>query len=278
MDISNLAGKLVVITGGSSGIGFCIAEQLARLGADILLVARNQQKLDQSVECLIRKYNGRFEGISVDVSKAEEVELLVRHIRVTWGCADIIINSAGIVSAGKLHETPIEEWDRLYAINVRGLVLVLQALIPDMIAAHVHDSEQRHIVNIASAAAYSGAGGMSAYSATKAAVVALGDSLRAELVHQHIGVSTIAPGFVKTPIAETVQLFGSMNSPEGKQAVSKMFSKVSLLPEHVADKTLNAIGKNKPLVNIGFEARSAHFLKRLSPSLLARVVSARIHT
>ena len=209
--------------------------------------------------------------VSVDVASDQDIETLIAAVKSLRPSADIIINSAGIVSGGKLHETPIEEWDRLHGINVRGLVLVLQALIPDMIRS---DRAQRHIVNVSSAAGYAGSPGMSAYGATKAAVIALSESLRVELAPFDIGVTVLCPGYVKTPIAETIQLFGSMNNPKTQKRIEQMFRQGNLSPERVAEQTLKAIDRNKAFVSVGRDAIGAHYLRRLSPQLLARAVGA----
>lgn len=268
-----LNGKLAVITGGSSGIGYAIAQELVLRGARALLVARDVNKLEQACLRLNQIRPGSTSFVQADVSLSEDIARIAEQARALSGAADLLINSAGIVSAGLLFETPIAEWDRLHNLNVRGLVQVLQALVPDMIAQAKTDKQARHIINIASAAGYSGSPGMSAYGATKAAVIALSESLRAELAADKIGVTAICPGFVITPIAETVQLFGSMDNPKTRRTIEKMFAAGNLYPEQVARVAVQAIQDNKFLVSVGREAVGAHWLKRLSPRLLARVVA-----
>jgi short-subunit dehydrogenase len=272
MNTKDLSNKLAVITGGSSGIGFAVAERLAERGARLLLVARDQAKLQSAAEKLGLR-GAEVHTLSADVSNASDMKRLQDTVAQLAACADIVINSAGVVSAGLLHDTPIEEWDRLHNINVRGLVQGLQALVPAMIKQAKVDGQQRSIVNIASAAGIVGMPGMSAYCATKAAVIALSDSLRIELDRYQIGVSTVCPGFVQTPIAETVQLFGRMNTPKTAKSIKRMFASGKLMPERVADQTLIAIHKNKGLIVIGREAIAGHWLKRLSPRLLSSFVA-----
>ena len=273
MDIRDLNGRLAVITGGSSGIGYAIAERLARRGADLLLVARDEAKLADAAATLDEIGSGDVQVVSADVTREADIQRVAERVGAMAPAADIVINSAGIVSAGLLHEVPLAEWDRLHNINVRGLVQVLQALIPDMITAHGQDGRQRQIVNIGSAAGFSGVPGMAAYGATKAAVIALSESLRLELAGQGIGVTAICPGFVQTPIAETVQLFGRMNNPKTEKVIRRMFALGNLSPERVADITLQAMARNRGFVAIGREASAGHLLKRLSPNLFARVVA-----
>ncbi len=273
MKLKDIDGKFVVITGGSSGIGFSIAQRLAEQGARILLVARNEKKLRDAAAKLNNIAEHNVKIISVDVSQPTDVERLKYTVQKEAGCADIIINSAGIVSAGLLDEVPMAEWDRLHNINVRGLVQVLQALIPDMKKAHQNDQKDRHIINIASAAGIISFPGMSAYSATKAAVIALTDCLRIELAPLKIGVTSVCPGFVQTPISDTIQLFGKMEHPKTRKRVEAMFHSGGLTPEMVANKTLEALVKNKGNIVVGREVRIASVLKRISAPFVTKIIA-----
>ncbi len=270
MKTKNLSGKLVVITGGSSGIGLALAELSLQRGAQVLLVARNEEKLAACAKRL--GCQDRVHTVSADVSRSADVRRIRTATRAVAPCADLLVNSAGVVSAGLLHEVPMGEWDRLHRINVRGLVMVLQALIPDMIAQSGADHQQRHIVNVSSAAGFSSVPGMSAYGATKAAVTALSESLRGELADVGIGVTAVCPGFVKTPIAETIQLFGRMNSPRVEKQISRLFALGNLSPEKVAQRTLRGVARNRGMVVIGREAKASQAAKRLFPESYLKAV------
>ena len=265
MKLSNSKGKLAVITGGSSGLGYAIAHKLALQGFNLLLVARNEQQLNEAAEQLVADTGVKVQTTSVDVSKEEEVISLYETVRDLAHSADLIINSAGIVSAGFLEDTPLTEWDRLYSINVRGLVSVLQTLLPDMIKQSSEDGKQRHIVNIASAAAYTCTAGMSAYGFTKAGVVALGESLAHEVASSKIGVTTVCPEFVNTPIGNKVTLFGRMENPHSRRIIEKMFKRSTITTEQLADKVLEAIESNTLLVPAGKQATFAYRFKRFMP-------------
>jgi len=217
MKTENLSGKLAVITGGSSGIGYAIAQTLAEKGAQILIVARNEKNLADAADKLSVFSEHAIETLSADLSQPEGVKRIADKVAELAPCADIVVNNAGMVSAGFIVDTPMEEWERLYSLNVRGLMGLLQQLTPAMEAQGRNDKEDRHIVNIASASGILAFPGMAAYGATKAAVISLGNCLRLELAPAHIGVTTVCPTFVKTPIAETVQLFGRMDNPGGQK-------------------------------------------------------------
>ena len=273
MDMHDLSGKLAVITGGSSGIGFSTALLLAKRGARILIVARNEIKLAEAQQQLSVHSQYPVVTLSADISQAEDIKKLAEEVHQLAPCADIIINSAGIVSAGLLGDTPLDEWERLYSLNVRGLVGVLQALTPAMEVQAKKDKKARHIVNVASVAGIVGFPGMSAYSATKGAVILLTESLRAELSVYNIGVSAICPAFVKTPISETVQAFGRMDNPKTYRGIAKTFAQADLTPQDVAGATIKAMAKNKGLVVLGRVGKIANLVKRISPKIMNKIVN-----
>lgn len=271
MKTKNLRNKLVVITGGSSGIGLALAERARSADATVLLVARNTDKLDSAVSRL--GGGSQVHAFSADVTRATDVRRLHKHIRTLAPATDLLINSAGVVSAGLLHEVPMAEWDRLHATNVRGLVMVLRALIPDMIEQAGADGSRRHIVNVSSMAGFAGIPGMSAYGATKAAVTALSESLRGELAPHRIGVTALCPGYVKTPIAETLQFFGRMDTPRMQKVVRQSMALGGLSPESVARRTMKAVARNKGVLVLGAEATVSQTFKRFVPELYLSAVA-----
>jgi short-subunit dehydrogenase len=269
MNTHDLTGKLAVITGGSSGIGFAIAESLAKNGAQILIVARNQAKLDDAAQKLSISSQLPIQTLSADLSNLDDVKRISDKVSELAPCADIIVNNAGIVSAGYVTDTPLEEWERLYNLNVRGLVALLQALTPAMEAQGLTDNKERHIVNIASAAGVLSFPGMSAYSATKAAVISLSNCLRSELAPANIGVTTVCPTHVRTPIVETIQLFGRMNNPKIQKSVAKQFSTAKLTGDDIARGTLKAINKNTSLVILGGDGKLGDIIQRFSRQMFS---------
>lgn len=268
--------KLCVITGGSSGIGYSIAEQLAQQGARLLLVARDADKLEHAAEQLRQHGAREVVGLSADINQAQDVQRIAPAIAAmepAHGAADLLVNSAGIVSAGVLEDVPAQEWQRLFQLNVFALVAVLQALLPAM-QRKAATGTPGQIINIASAAGMAGFPGMAAYGASKAAVIALGDSLRAELSGQGIGVTTVCPGFVQTPIADKIELFGRMDNPKVRGAIQNWFERNNLSPQQVARASLNGARRRKALVVVGRDARAGYWTKRLLPALLRRTTAA----
>lgn len=262
------AGKLCVVTGGSSGIGLAIAELLAAQGARLLLLARDPVQLDAAATRLRGLGAAEVVTLSADVASDEQMAALAPAIAALAPAADLIVNCAGIVSAGFVEEVPLAEWRRLHDINVLGVVRVLQASLPAMQARAARGEGGGHIVNIASAAGLVGFSGLGAYGATKAAVAGLGESLRGELRGSGIGVTTVCPGFVKTPIAGKLRLFGRMDTPRTQRFIDNWFEQNNLEAQTVARKALDGVRRNRRLVVVGRDAVSGYWTKRLSPAAL----------
>ena len=265
--------KLCIITGGSSGIGLAIAEQLAAEGARLLLVARDPATLEGAAAHLRTLGAAEVATISADVAKDEDIARLPAAVAALGGATDLVVNSAGIVSAGLLHEVPMEEWRRLHEVNVLGVVRVLDAVLPAMLSRASRGEGGGQIVNIASAAGLVGFSGLGAYAATKAAVVGFSESLRNELAGAGIGVTTVCPGFVKTPIAGKLKLFGRMDNARTQQFVQNWFVKNNLEAATVARKTLRGARRNQKLVVVGRDALSGYWTKRIMPSVLDRMMA-----
>ncbi len=265
--------KICVITGGSSGIGYSIAEQLAGQGAQLLLIARDTGKLEQAAVALREHGAARVETLSADITTPADIARIAPAIAALGPAADLVINSAGIVSAGLLEEVPRAEWQRLFGINVFALVDVLQAVLPAIRRRAEHSGVGAQVLNIASAAGLVGFPGMAAYGATKAAVLGLGDSLRAELASLGIGVTTACPGFVQTPIAQKVTLFGRMDHPKVRHWINSGFRRNNLSPATVARAALRGAYRNQALVIVGRDARSGYWTKRIAPLLLQKITA-----
>jgi short-subunit dehydrogenase len=271
--IKDFAGRLCVVTGGSSGIGRAIAGELACAGARLLLVARDAKALEQAAADLRVLGAAQVRCLSADVARDEDLRGLVAALADMGGAADLVVNCAGIVSAGVVEDVPLEEWRRLHEVNVLGVVRVLQAVLPAMTARARRGDGGGHIVNVASAAGLVAFPGLGAYAATKHAVVGLSESLRSELSGAGIGVTAVCPGFVKTPIAGKLRLFGRMDNPRTQKAVAAWFERNNLEALTVARRTLDAVRGNRPLLVVGKDAVSGYWAKRLVPGLLNRMMA-----
>ncbi len=260
------ADNLVVITGGSSGIGRALAHAFASEGARLVLTATNESRLsDAAKECT--QLGASVSTYAADVSDFEQMQGLFARVREEHGTPDILINNAGVVMAGDLVSVELEDWRRLFDINVMGVVHGLKLFLPDMIARG-----SGHVVNVSSAAGLMAPPLMSTYCATKFAVVGLSESLRREVGRHGIKVTCVCPGTTNTPIKDKVKLAGKASGARGQNRVRAMFDNADLTAEHVAKKTLAGIRKNDPIVLIGKEAQLASWARRLPSKLTDRLL------
>ena len=188
-----LRGKNVVITGASSGIGKAIALLFAQEEAALCLVARRAKELS-NVANQCRSYGITARDIVADITKDVEVQEMARETLNVFNRIDILINNAGYGKYGPFTSLNIEEWDRMWLSNVRGMVLVTQAFVPFMIAA-----KGGHILNMSSIHGIDTSANATAYCATKFAVTGFSEALSKELYREGIKVSTVCPGGVLTP-------------------------------------------------------------------------------
>jgi len=188
-----LQGRKVLITGASSGIGKATALLFAKEGAGLCLVARRSKELSQvASEC--RDYGAKVLEIIADISDQKQVEKIARECLTAFDSINVLVNNAGYGKYGSFVLMPIEEWDRMWMVNVRGMVLVTQAIVPSMIA-----TKDGHIVNISSTLGIYPASNATAYCATKFAIRGFSEALSKELWKDGVKVSTVCPGGVLTP-------------------------------------------------------------------------------
>lgn len=193
-------GKRAVITGAASGLGLAAAELLASRGWNLLLLDRDGAGLGAAARDLTSRGSPHCEAARVDTTDEIAVKLAIDAFAGRFGGLDFAFNSAGVAVAGDLLETPVADWHWILGINVMGVVHSCRAEAPHMIA-----SKGGLIVNVASAASFTCLGRTSAYSASKAAVVALSEALFQELAEQHVQVAVAMPGFFRTRLMETAR-------------------------------------------------------------------------
>ncbi|WP_409296925.1 3-ketoacyl-ACP reductase [Peribacillus sp. SCS-26] len=191
----SLKGKNAIITGGSRGIGRAAALALAEEGVNIGLIGLNIENLEKAAAEL-DKFDVTVSAARADVSNLESVTSAVEHIKSDLGQIDILINNAGIAKFGGFMELTPEEWSGIIQVNLMGVYNVTRAVLPGMIEAKSGD-----IINISSTAGLKGAPVTSAYSASKAAVLGLTESLMLEVRKHNIRVSALTPSTVATDLA-----------------------------------------------------------------------------
>jgi len=191
--MQGMSGRRIIVTGGSSGIGFETARQLSSAGAEVCVIGRRQDALDEAVEQL----DGAAWAVSCDTSSEEQVVRVAEEARRRWGAVDGLVNSAGIALGSPLEETDPETWDRVFAVNARGPYLMCRSLA-ELLRAGTSTS----VVNVSSTLAEKAIPGMAAYNASKAAVNQFTRSLALEWAPR-IRVNAVMPAVVDTPIHDS---------------------------------------------------------------------------
>lgn len=189
----DIAGKVVVITGASSGLGEATARQLSSLGAHLVLGARRQDRLE-ALAADIRGAGGKAEIVVTDVTRKQDVVALVQAALTNFGRLDVMINNAGLMAVAPLAELKVDEWDSMLDINVKGVLYGIAAALPVF-----QKQDSGHFINIASVAGLKVFGNATVYSATKFAVRAISEGLRAE-VGGKIRSTVISPGAVESEL------------------------------------------------------------------------------
>jgi 3-oxoacyl-[acyl-carrier protein] reductase len=198
--MQNISGKTALITGAGRGIGRATALALAAEGVNIGLVGRTLEKLEKVQEEL-KSYDVKTAVAAADVSDLNDITSAVESIRGELGAIDILLNNAGISKFGSFMELTPEEWTNILNVNVNGVYYTTRAVLPEMIERNTGD-----IINISSTAGQKGGPVTSAYSASKAAVIGLSESLMMEVRKHNIRVTTLTPSTVATDMAVELNL------------------------------------------------------------------------
>ncbi|MBP6703178.1 MAG: SDR family oxidoreductase [Vicinamibacteria bacterium] len=190
-------GKVALVTGGGRGIGAEIARNLARDGAAVAISARTESEVLKVVEEIVAK-GGRAQPFIADLSQADQAAGLVGRVQAAMGPIDFLINNAGIAGSAPVIKQTLDEWNRIFAINVTATFLCTQAALPKMI-----ERGSGRVVNIASVAARFGARYIGAYAASKHAVLGFTRCVAAEVAAFGITANAVCPGFVDTEMVSS---------------------------------------------------------------------------
>jgi len=258
-------GKIVIVTGGSSGIGKALSRDLCREGATVI-IADIQKEAGQKVVQEIVANGGNASFSEVDVTHPEAVQALVNQTVVKYGRLDLMFNNAGIGVSGEVRDFTLQDWNRTLDINVRGVVHGVHAAYQVMV-----QQGHGHIINVASLAGLTPASYGVPYCASKHAVVGLSTALRVEAKALGVKVSVVCPGFIKTPMLTDTP--GVNLSKEGTDNIVKGLPKISA--EKCARIILRGIRRNKAIITVPFFATLGWWLTRISPRI-ARFVAGMI--
>jgi NAD(P)-dependent dehydrogenase (short-subunit alcohol dehydrogenase family) len=255
-------GATAIITGGASGIGRALAEELAKRGCEVVL-ADLQIELAEKVASGIRTSGGKAKAVKIDVTDFPAMEQLVQDTVARTGRLDFIFNNAGIVIGGTVNRLGIEDWNQIVGVNLRGVINGIQATYKIMMKQGFG-----HIINTASMAGFMVGPGNVAYTTTKYAVVGLSQSLRAEAAQMGIRVSVLCPGVIRTPILEGGGKYGKMLIEVAPKELQRVLEELRpMSPNLFAKKVLKSVVKNKAIIIVPSWWRVFWWLNRLSPSL-----------
>ena len=224
-----LYGAVALVTGASSGIGAATAHRLAREGAAVALVARRRDRLDRVAED-IASAGGQAAAIEADITEPGRADDAVQGTLDRFGRLDILVNNAGIMLLDSALHTTIEEWDRMVSLNVAALVHVTHAAVPHLIyAASTSPRQVADLVNVSSTAGRVARPGSSVYNLTKFGLNGFTESLRQELLSEHVRVSVVEPGTVDT---ELLTHLSDITRDAARRQVDQI---EALRPEDIAD-------------------------------------------
>jgi len=244
----DLSGKKALVTGGSRGIGRATAILLAEAGADVVIHYQKQEKAALETKQIVESKGVQALALRAEISSRQEVDHLVNSALDKWGSMDILVNNAGIWTYGEMGNMPEEVWRETMAVNLDGVYLVTNAVVPAM-----KKQSQGWIVNVASTAAVRGEALHSHYAASKGALVSLTKSLAVELAPFNIRVNCVAPGWVETDMCTEVfsdpvfkekvrQSIPLKRIPPPEDVAGPILFLVSDLATHITGEILNVNG------------------------------------
>jgi NADP-dependent 3-hydroxy acid dehydrogenase YdfG len=219
---NNIEGKVVVITGASSGLGEATAQLLSGQGATVVLGARRAERLRSLADELTRT-GGKALAVATDVTDRDQVQRLVDEAVRTYGRIDVMINNAGLMPQAPLERFQIDEWDRMIDVNIKGVLYGIAAALP-----HMQRQKSGHFVNVSSVAGHKVGPGFAVYAATKFAVRALSEGLRQEVKPYNIRTTVLSPGAVAT------ELPNSVTDPSAAERIRKFYAEVAIPAESFA--------------------------------------------
>jgi NADP-dependent 3-hydroxy acid dehydrogenase YdfG len=195
---SNIEGKVVVITGASSGNGEATARHLSGQGAIVVLGARRVDRLKSLAEDITRK-GGKALAIQTDVTQVDQVKRLVGQAVQTYGRIDVMVNNAGLMPHSPLERLKIDDWDRMIDVNIKGVLYGIAAALP-----YMKQQKSGHFINVSSVAGHKVRPGSAVYAATKTAVLVISEGLRQEVKPYNIRTTVISPGAIATELADSI--------------------------------------------------------------------------
>lgn len=244
----------VFITGGASGFGRALAERYAKEGWRVCLGDIHAERLAETAQAL-KAFAADVHTMRCDVTQEADLEAAAAWLEHNWGGVDVVINNAGVAAGGGIDETPLADWQWIIDINLLGVVRGCKAFVPLL-----RKQGSGHIVNVASMAGLIHPPMMSAYNATKAAVVALSETLHFELAPDNVRVSVICMSFFKTNLTETMR-----GTPTSIKTTQRLVDRSNIRAETIAKIAHDGIKRGDFRIITHDEGKKAFALKRYAP-------------
>jgi len=226
-----IKGKIVVVTGASSGLGEATARLLSAQGATVVLGARRADRL-QALAKDLESRAGKALALTTDVRLREQVKALVDSAVQTYGRIDVMINNAGLMPQAPLERLKVDEWDRMIDVNIKGVLYGIAAALP-----HMQRQKAGHFINVSSVAGHRVGPGFAVYAATKYAVRALSEGLRQEVKPYNIRTTVISPGAVATELPDSV------TDPDASKRIRNFYEQVAVPADSFARAVAFAISQ-----------------------------------
>ncbi len=254
--------KRIVITGGGSGLGRALSLRFARERWRIAIADINVDRAEETL-AQIRHAGGDGFVQRCDVGLDPDLDALAERVEKEWGGLDVLVNNAGIATAGTVVDTPLADWEAIININLMGVVRGCRVFVPMLLS-----QKSGHVVNIASFAAIASAPGMASYNVVKAGVVSLSETLRAEVYDEGVDVTVACPAFFRTNLLESFR----GPDPSVKRTVARFMERASVTAEDVANDIYQATMEGRFLIISHADARWQYRVKRAAPEFFYREV------
>jgi NAD(P)-dependent dehydrogenase (short-subunit alcohol dehydrogenase family) len=255
-----LSDGVAVVTGAGSGMGRCLARQLAAMGSSLALADVNERNLEGTAE-LLAGAKGKITQHVVNVADEGCVKAFAEEVLAQHGRATVLFNNAGVALLGQFEEISLKDFRWLMDINFWGVVYGVTYFLPIL-----KREKRAHIVNTSSLLGFFGASGQSAYCASKFAVRGFTESLHHELERTGVGVTSLHPGFIRTAIAQNARTGERAGSTLHRESLARFERVARTDPEIAVVKILRAVEKGKARVLIGMDAYFVDFWQRLKPA------------
>ena len=265
----DFAGKSVVITGGSRGLGLVMARELADEGARIALIARDDAELGRAAEDLrIRQPFVDVQTVSADIRRRSDAERAVAEVVGRFGSVDVLINNAGIIQVGPVAHMKLTDYEDAMDTHFWGPLYMIVAALP-----HMRRQGEGRIVNVSSIGGRVAVPHLVPYSASKFALVGLSDGLRVELARDNIVVTTVCPGLMRTGSPVNAMFKGQRPQEYAMFAIADSLPLASINAERAARQIINACRRGDAELVITVQAKMAILARTLAPELFADVMT-----